>query len=259
MAAIRNLHLEQGCDYPNSPTTPLSRVLKGVARQGHPVRTRLPITAPLLRSLCARLMNRQDYHHGDHLMLKAAFSTAFHGFFRCGELVNGLRKKDVDISPNKKAMVIFLRRSKTDPNGTGTRIMIGSSPDMDICPVSAMETYLTAPASPHAPLFTYASAQPLDRPSLTEEVRTLLAMCNVPNWRDYASHSFRIGAATTAAVAGVPEYLIRRMGRWQSDAALRYIRDSDKLVLSVSASLASVRDSTLNLCWTFSSHCEGCK
>ena len=35
---------------------------------------------------------------------------------------------------------------------------------------------------------------------------------------DYASHSFRIGAATTAAAAG-----LKSLGRWSSNAYLSYI------------------------------------
>ncbi|XP_074657153.1 uncharacterized protein LOC141910317 [Tubulanus polymorphus] len=40
----------------------------------------------------------------------------------------------------------------------------------------------------------------------------------------YTSHSFRIGAATNAATNGVPEPVIRELGRWKSDAFKRYIR-----------------------------------
>ena len=40
----------------------------------------------------------------------------------------------------------------------------------------------------------------------------------------YASHSFQIGAATTAAAAGLPAWLIKAMGRWSSDAYQTYIQ-----------------------------------
>ena len=42
----------------------------------------------------------------------------------------------------------------------------------------------------------------------------------------YASHSFRIGAATMAAAAGLPAWLIKAMGRWSSDACQTYIQCS---------------------------------
>jgi hypothetical protein len=37
-------------------------------------------------------------------------------------------------------------------------------------------------------------------------------------------HSFRIGVATNAISKGIPYEQVKEMGRWQSDAAKRYIR-----------------------------------
>lgn len=39
----------------------------------------------------------------------------------------------------------------------------------------------------------------------------------------YARHSFRIGAATTAAAQGVSDAIIQLLSRWHSDSYLRYI------------------------------------
>ena len=41
----------------------------------------------------------------------------------------------------------------------------------------------------------------------------------------FASHSFRIGAATTAAMNGVPEETIMKKGRWKSGAVKSYFRE----------------------------------
>ena len=41
---------------------------------------------------------------------------------------------------------------------------------------------------------------------------------------NYNTHSFRVGKASDMAVAGVPEAVIRKAGRWSSDAFKRYIR-----------------------------------
>ena len=94
MAAVKNLHRELGYDYPSGPTTLLSRVMRGIQRAPSCPRTRLPITTPLLRRLCLLLETIQTHPREDTLMLASAFSLAFHGFLRSGELVN-LQLEDV--------------------------------------------------------------------------------------------------------------------------------------------------------------------
>ena len=48
--------------------------------------------------------------------------------------------------------------------------------------------------------------------------------------KDYAGHSFRIGALTTAAACGVPVEIIQTLGHWKSQAYQLYVRvPSDQL------------------------------
>ena len=55
----------------------------------------------------------------------------------------------------------------------------------------------------------------------------------------YSGHSFRIGAATTAAAVGVEDSMIKTLGRWKSAAYLAYVRIPWKRLAAVSARLAN--------------------
>ena len=72
-----------------------------------------------------------------------------------------------------------------------------------------------------------------------QEVRTLLVAARIPNVDSYTGHSFGIDAATTTAMASAPKWLIRMMGRWKSDAVLRYIRTDVAAMHSMATRLVS--------------------
>ena len=73
----------------------------------------------------------------------------------------------------------------------------------------------------HGPLFIWYSGH-----YLTREACILKELVGAAGWNPslFSSHSFRIGAATTAAATGLPDWLIQSLGRWESDCYLRYIR-----------------------------------
>ena len=56
----------------------------------------------------------------------------------------------------------------------------------------------------------------------------------------YSGQSFGIGAATTAALCGIPDSLIKVLGRWQSSAYQLYIRTDTFRCPSRSGQAASV-------------------
>ena len=55
----------------------------------------------------------------------------------------------------------------------------------------------------------------------------------------YAGHSFKIGAATTVGRCGIPESLIKTLGRWESTAYMCYMRTAPETLRAVSSTLVT--------------------
>ena len=68
-------------------------------------------------------------------------------------------------------------------------------------------------------------------------VRSALELGGIAASR-YSGHSFRIGAATSAAMAGVSDAMIKTLGRWQSSAYTLYIRTPPDQLRAASCKLA---------------------
>lgn len=59
-------------------------------------------------------------------------------------------------------------------------------------------------------------------------IKTCCASIGLDSTR-YSGHSLRAGGATDLFVARVPYYIIKKMGRWKSDAAMLYYRDDEDI------------------------------
>ena len=223
LSAVKNYHSSHGYELPLSNFLHLRLILRGIKRsQGHQSKVRRPITLQLL-NLFYHLLNVQRTNNRDSLMLWAAMTLAFFGFLRIGELTCNstfdpqlhLMNRDITFMPRNSPqyMLVRLKVSKTDPFRQGQTIVIGKT-NSPLCPISAMVAYLNSrPLSlDSGPLFTYVSGGPLTREKLTRETRLLISKGGLDS-REFAGHSFRIGAATTAASANLPPWLIKVLGR----------------------------------------------
>lgn len=213
----------------------------GGARQ-----TRLPITPQLLHKI--RGVWEKDASRHDHIMLWAACTTCFFGFFRAGEITvpaegdfdanDHLAFGDVSVDSLTKPSVMCIRvkRSKTDPFRRGINVYLGRT-DNALCPVSAMLAYLSARGGSQGPLFRFQDGRALTRDRFVAQVRAALLKAGV-DAKSYAGHSFRKGAATTAALRGIPEATIKLLGRWKSCAYLLYVQTPRDQLAALSRTLA---------------------
>ena len=161
--------------------------------------------------------------HDDRIMLSCIFSMAFFGLFRMGELVG---------SGNHVLMTENLRTDKdgihiTLPTYKHSKrpalILLKKKDSETICPVRAVEQYIsTRPLSTAKQFFLCRTGKPISMVSVGKLVKEL-GMRMQPT-RSLNGHSFRIGGATQAAIEGLSDDEIKRLGRWESGAFTKYLR-----------------------------------
>ena len=213
---VRNLHLEHGFPDPLPDALQLRCLLRGIKRlKGASRDTRLPVTPSLLRRFHCLL----HLAHYNHIMLWAAILVAFFGFLRSSEL---LALQHEDILRRSEGFHIIIKASKTDPFRHGVTVKLSFSGDSTLCAVTALDRLLAVSPSRQGLLFCFENKTPLTRRHLNTLIREL-ASCTGICSQQYSSHSFRIGAASTAAAAGIPDWNIQALGRWSSDCYQRYI------------------------------------
>ena len=78
----------------------------------------------------------------------------------------------------------------------------------------------------------------LTRQMFSSIVKGILARLSLSEG-NYNTHSFRIGAATAAMEAQIPEAHIKMLGRWRSDAYQLYIRTPAEELAKLSRKLVS--------------------
>ena len=246
LSAIKHLHLKHGFDLKLHKFVRLQYILRGIKRyQGQEMRTRLPISLVHLE-LFYTLLHSQKVPDWNSKMLWAAICLAFFGFLRISEFTTSqqfypaynLCSGDVTFVPSiisPTAVRIGLKCSKTDPFRKGVCLTLGQT-GSHICAVKALHEYIVTCRPAQGPLFQFQDGKPLRRDIFTKEIRNLLKRGGYEPM-DYAGHSFRIGAATTAAAKNFPPWLIKTLGRWTSDCFERYIRTPESVLINASKDL----------------------
>ena len=230
VSSITHQHHLNGFRSPVTDNPTLQLVLRGIERQQSRIqpRCRRPITMQVLEKLMEGLRHDHTLGTHDQLMLRAAMTLAFFGFLRVGEFTTStqhppqfLARRDISLS--KDQMKVFLHFSKTDQLGKGSTITIGRTGGV-CCPVQAMLSYLGhCKASGSRPLFHMKSRGHLTATFFRHTLHRILRKSGFSP-SHFNTHSFRIGAATAAAKAGLSSTEIMQLGRWRSSAFQGYIR-----------------------------------
>lgn len=213
----------------------IKKILKGAQNLRKSVDTRLPITKDILLKLIQALpfIISDDFNR---TLLKSMMTFAFYFFLRIGEITV---KHNTDQSKVLQISDVFLEREHGQI--TGLRVSIKDYKHSDLqpktisiarnslnltCPVAALLQYLSLVNHTNGPLFKFICGSPVTYSYFNSSLKSLLTFVGLSP-QLYKGHSFRIGAATSAAARGVSQSMIQSMGRWKSDAFKNYIRMSN--------------------------------
>ena len=253
LAAIRYMQITLGLPEPKEfSSLPRLRLLQAGIKRVHATaeatRIRLPITPKILQQI--HQLWSPAAEQPDIIMLWAAASMCFFGFFRAGEITlpsqnafepgKHLSWGDITVDSTQAPSMIKIRlkQSITDQLRQGVDVFIGKT-GCRLCPVAAVLRYMVARGSQPGPFFRFQDKTPLTKANFTSKIREVLNAIGLPQ-QDFAGHSFRIGAATAAVRAGLEDSTIRMLGRWSSSAFLTYIWTPREQLATLSTTMARV-------------------
>lgn len=160
---------------------------------------------------------------------RALLLIGFAGGFRRSEVV---ALDCADVETVRQGLIVTIRRSKTDQEGTGRKIGVPHGRTRH-CPVAALERWLEISGIEAGAIFRpvdrhgHVAAGRLSGDAVSVIVKERVAGAGFDP-TGYSGHSLRAGFATSAAIAGVASWRIRRQTGHSSDAMLtRYIRDGE--------------------------------
>jgi hypothetical protein len=236
ISAIRAWHIINNVPYFGNIR--LNYTLKGVENLT-PESSRRPKRPPITLDMLILLYEHLDLNDSLDACCWAAAVVAFWGQVRLGELLSKWQSKyipgviptpsDLDHHPaNVDTIKLHLPFTKTKGKRGETIYICPQNGCSN--PLPALTNHLLINKIPdHLPLFSYHSHKGL----LALTSRKLLARCN-SIWSQHglpscSGHSFRIGGTTELLLCSVPPHIVKLLGRWSSDAFLRYWRDLEHI------------------------------
>ena len=252
LAAVRHIHVCKGLHkHFNQQITPrLHLILRGIQKRlssRHFTKPRLPITLPILRSIKRALS--KDTPSYDNTIFWAMCCLAFFGFLRVSEFTIpgdstydpachlSLNDIAVDSRANPRLLQLLLKQSKTDQFKQGVTVDLGAT-DNPVCPVKAVLSYLEKRSTRPGPLFITSEGKDWTRRMFCASLKSVLHKLKLDQ-HSYNTHSFRIGAATSASLAQLSDTHIQILGRWRSNAFKSYIRPAPRELAKLSKVMAT--------------------
>ena len=247
--AIKMGHLVAGHDDPTLHRARIWAALNGYKRWQPETERKYPVLPAMLLWIKRHLGSSETLSKVDKIIIWAAIMVGFFFLLRASEFLvtmgrswgasRTLKGNDIEARrDNNQVMnfhqaeeiVIYLKGSKTDQYNQGTvRNQFRSG--NELCVVEALANYQAirperfAGAEADQPLFRLENGKPLQRTDIQCLIQ-LAAVADGQATTRYGSHSLRIGGATAMYQTTKDLDVVKRYGRWNSDAFHGYLWES---------------------------------
>ena len=208
------------------------QILKGYGKKGFRLDSQLPITLPILN----RIIKASPHIYGSLYQIcqfKAMCSMAFFAFLWIGEItIPSSNNQPLQIDQlshiygeSNHVAGIKLTFQNFKHNYNRLPFSIELYRQTTSCPVQLLLEYLALRGTQPGAIFVSHLGIPVSRDEFTTHLKRVFRHCGLDTSK-YKSHSFRIGAASHVAENGYSDAQIRALGRWKSNAFLKYLRIS---------------------------------
>ena len=162
---------------------------------------------------------------------RAMCSLGFYAFLRIGEMTAPCNRnanpplqltKLISSSGELRAFKLTFGDFKHSYHAQPFSVILSRQPN-STCLVALLSQYFTLRGFRPGAIFLSEDGLPVSRSFFSNQLVRACHLCGLDPSR-YKGHSFRIGAASYAADRGFSDTQIRMLGRWKSNALLRYIR-----------------------------------
>jgi len=245
LSALAAWHKMNGL--PFNPPPQMTVIKKAISAHWPTEKRKKPLKKPVSPAMIRALEHAWSGGSPIELCALAIALVAWCGQVRLGELLPMSqtevdpkripRRKDWHLSTTRPgASRIEVPWTKTTYFGGETVYLSPQSPPFD--PNAALTNHLVAsPLSDLCFLFEYTH----NRTTVIMDKVTFMTMANTIwssfGWPHITGHSFRIGGTTAYLRNGVPPTIVKKMGRWSSDAFLLYWRDNEEIFASHASNL----------------------
>lgn len=207
------------------------------------------------------IIDSMDLSDERQLMKAVMLASGHDGLLRTAELLCGSRVHNILWDMDRNSFQLELPRSKTHRSGEPELITF-----IDYGPYSAVSLMRRwfdtmglwkKPQCTVFPAVSKAGKFNFDKTPSDSWWRKVIKGCCACIGLDstkFSGHSLRAGGATDLFVARVPYYIIKKMGRWKSDAAMLYYRCEEDVEEAVKAAFTRLYMATKNKVESWGKH-----